>query len=444
MISMPEIEFPGGFLWGAATASYQIEGAVNEDGRGRSVWDTFSHTPGKIAKGDTGDVACDHYHRFEEDVRMIRQLGIPNYRFSVAWPRILPNGDGTVNQKGIDFYNRLVDTLVANDITPVVTLFHWDYPQALEDRGGWSNPEASRWFGDYAELMFKTLGDRVKRWVTLNEPWCFAHLGNGTGDHAPGNVSETLPYQVGHGQLLGHGEAVRRYRELGEGGKIGITTNHYFGIPYSESPEDLKATSQFNDWNAGWFLDPVYFGDYPDYLKSRYKMPEFTAEQKALVSEKTDFMGLNFYQGDMVRWNTKFRNDAEQIEIRKDNTTQMGWQRVPETLTHTLIESHKRYNPDSILITENGCAYQDSVVDGKVDDPLRTQFLRDYIRAAGESLSHGVKLGGYFAWSLMDNFEWAEGYRPTFGIVHVDYKTQKRVPKSSALMYGEIIRANRV
>jgi beta-glucosidase len=441
---MPEIEFPGGFLWGAATASYQIEGAANEDGRGKSVWDTFSHTPGKTAKGETGDVACDHYHRFAQDAAMIGKLRIPNYRFSIAWPRVLPNGEGAVNPKGIEFYNRLVDTLLANNVNPVITLFHWDYPQALEDRGGWAAPEAAKWFGDYAEVIFRAFGDRVKYWITHNEPWCHAHLGNESGIHAPGNKSAELAYKVGHGLLLGHGEAVRRYRELGCDGKIGITTNHYFGMPYSDSPEDLKAKSQFDDWNVGWFLDPVYFGDYPEFLKQRYPMPEFTPEQRALVSEKTDFMGLNFYQGDVVRWNPAHRNDAEQIELRKDNTTQMGWQRVPETLTYSLIESQKRYNPETILITENGCAYEDKVCGDSVDDPLRVQFIRDYIRAAGESLQHGVKLGGYFAWSLMDNYEWAEGYRPTFGLVHVDYETQKRTPKASALMYGDIIRANSI
>jgi len=441
---MSEIEFPAGFLWGAATASYQIEGAVNEDGRGVSVWDTFSHTPGKTDNGETGDVACDHYHRYGDDIRMIAELGIPNYRFSIAWPRILPNGDGEVNQLGLDFYKRLVDMLIEHNINPVVTLFHWDYPQTLEDRGGWASREAHRWFGDYAEVVYKALGDRVKHWITLNEPWCHAFLGHAAGAHAPGNTNEAEAYKVGHGLLLGHGEAVRRYRELGFDGKIGLTTNHYFAMPYSDSPEDLKAKSQFDDWNVGWFLDPVYFGDYSDYLKSRYPMPAFSAEEKELVSQKTDFMGLNFYQGDKVRWNPAHRNDAEQIELRQDNTTQMGWQRVPETLTYTLIESQKRYNPDSIVITENGCAYEYAVADGKVTDPLREQFLRDYIRAAGASMAHGVKLDGYFAWSLMDNFEWAEGYRPRFGIVHVDYETQQRTPKSSALMYSEMIRANRV
>ncbi|HWD38511.1 MAG TPA: GH1 family beta-glucosidase [Fimbriimonas sp.] len=441
---MPDSLFPSDFMWGAATASYQIEGAVTEDGRGASVWDTFSHTDGKVAKGENGDVACDHYHRYESDADLIAELGIPNYRFSIAWPRLFPKGVGELNPKGVEFYDRLVDALLARKINPVVTLFHWDYPQALEDQGGWTHPDAHKWFGDYADVVFKALGDRVKHWITLNEPWCHAYLGNGAGVHAPGNKSETLPYQVGHGLLLGHGEALARYRATGQEGVIGLTTNHYFAMPYSQSEEDLKAKSQFDDWNVGWFLDPIYKGDYPEFLKSRYQMPEFTAETSKLVSQKTDFMGLNFYQGDMVKWNPAFANDAEQVPLRQDNTTQMGWQRVPETLTYTLVESQKKYNPAKIVITENGCAYEDSLINGKVHDPLRMQFLRDYICAVEEAIESGVRVGGYFAWSLMDNFEWGEGYRPTFGLVHVDYETQVRTPKDSALMYRDIIRTSRV
>ena len=441
---MPDVQFPHGFVWGAATASYQIEGAVREDGRGPSVWDTFSHTPGKVVNGDTGDVACDHYHLYENDARLIAEIGIPNYRFSVSWPRLFPQGVGDLNPKGLAFYDRLVDSLLAYGIAPCATLFHWDYPQALEDKGGWTHPDAHKWFGDYAEAVFRALGDRVKTWCTLNEPWCHAFLGNGLGVHAPGNQSETLPYQVGHGLLLGHGEAVARFRALGLAGEIGLATNHYFAMPFSDKSEDLQAKLQFDSWNAGWFLDPVYLGDYPEYMKSRYPMPEFTPETSKLVSQKTDFMGLNFYQGDLVRWNPDCPNDAEQVPLRKDSTTQMGWQRVPETLTYTLVESQRIYNPDKILITENGCAYDDTVVGEKVHDELRCTFIRDYIAATGRAIDAGAKVGGYYAWSLMDNFEWAEGYRSTFGLIHVNYETQERIPKDSALMYREIIRANGV
>jgi beta-glucosidase len=439
---MSDLSFPGGFIWGAATASYQIEGAVNEDGRKPSVWDTFCATPGKTENGESGAVACDHYHRYPDDVKMIADLGFHAYRFSLAWPRIIPDGRGAVNSKGIDFYNRLIDTLLQHGVKPAVTLFHWDYPQALEDLGGWSHPDSHKWFGDYTETCFKAFGDRVDFWITENEPWCHAFLGNGSGAHAPGNVDPVLPYKVAHGLLMGHGEAVARYRATGQKGKIGLTTNHRYDVPYSDDEKDILATEQSNAWNAGWFLDPIYKGDYSDYMKSRYAVPEFTAETSALVSQPTDFMGLNFYEGSAVRWCDGAQNDAIQVPLVHDGETQMGWFRVPQTLKTTLLRSQQDYDPQEIYITENGCAYDYPVVDGHVHDELRVQFLREYISAARESMDEGVKLKGYFVWSLMDNFEWAFGYRPRFGIVHVDYETQVRTPKDSALMMKEIAAAN--
>lgn len=430
-------KFPEGFVWGAATASYQIEGATSEDGRGDSVWDAFCRVSGKVADGASGAVACDHYHRYREDVRLMRGLGLPNYRLSVAWPRVMPDGAGKVNAKGLDFYDRLVDELVENGVQPAITLFHWDYPTALQEQGGWAHRDAGKWFGDYADVVFNRLGDRCKRWITLNEPWCFAYLGHGNGTHAPGEVSQTRPYQVGHGLLLGHGEAVARYRALNQGGEIGITTNHTFGIPYSDSESDRLALWQSDQWTAGWFLDPLYHGDYNDYMKSRYAMPTFNDEEKRLVSQSTDFMGLNFYQSGRIRWKSGAKNDAEEIPLRQDNTTQMGWQRVPETLTHCLVESQKRYRPAKILVTENGCAYEEPVHDEK-----RIEFYRSYLDAVLDAIDQGVNVQGYFAWSLMDNFEWAEGYRPRFGIVHVDYGTQARTPKDSARFLSEVIQAN--
>ncbi len=439
---MSDLSFPAGFAWGAATASYQIEGAVNEDGRKPSVWDTYCATPGKVEDGASGAVACDHYHRYQDDVNLIADLGFPYYRFSLAWPRIMPDGVGAVNPKGIDFYNRLIDALVEKGIQPAVTLFHWDYPQSLEDIGGWTHPDAHKWFGDYAETCFRAFGDRVKFWITENEPWCHAFLGSGVGAHAPGNTDLDLCYKVAHGLLLGHGEAVARYRGLNQGGKIGITTNHRYDVPYSDDPKDILATEQSNIWNAGWFLDPIYKGDYADYMKQRYPVPEFTEETSKLVSQPTDFMGLNFYEGSYVRWKDGAPNDAEQVPLHKSGETQMGWFRVPESLKTTLVKSQQAYNPAEIYITENGCAYDYPVVDGRVHDELRVQFLREYMAAARESIDEGVNLKGYFVWSLMDNFEWAFGYRPRFGIVHVDYETQVRTPKDSALMMREIIKAN--
>jgi beta-glucosidase len=439
---MSDLRFPDGFAWGAATASYQIEGAVGEDGRKPSVWDTFSQTPGRTEDGATGAVACDHYHRYLDDVRLLKSLGFPNYRFSLAWPRILPDGDGAVNPKGIDFYNRLIDALLEHGIEPAVTLFHWDYPQSLEDRGGWAHPDASKWFGEYAEVCFKSFGDRVKFWITENEPWCHAYLGNGVGAHAPGNRDEALAYKVGHGLLLGHGEAVARYRALGQGGKIGITTNHRYDIPISDDPKDVLATEQSNSWNVAWFLDPIYKGDYPEYLKRRYPMPEFTPETSKLVSQPTDFMGLNFYEGSYVKWSDDGPNNAEQIPLHRTAETQMGWFRVPEALTTTLVMSQRDYNPAEIYVTENGCAYDYPVVGGRVADELRVRFLQEYLAATQDAIRQGVNLKGYYVWSLMDNFEWAFGYRPRFGIVHVDYETQVRTPKDSAFMMREIMKAN--
>ncbi len=442
IVGMSQVKFPPGFMWGAATASYQIEGAAAEDGRTPSVWDTFSHTPGKTANGESGDVACDHYHRFKEDAALLKTLGIPNYRFSISWNRILPEGKGAVNAKGLEFYDQLVDSLLENGVNPAVTLFHWDYPQALEDLGGWTHPDARHWFGDYADVIYSRLGDRVKMWITLNEPWCFSFLGNMSGEHAPGNKDVKRCFEVAHGLLLGHGEAVSRFRATGLPGQIGLTTNHGFGFAYSDSPDDLKAKQQFDDWNVGWFLDPVYFGDYPEYLKSRYSPPEFTPETSKLVSQPTDFMGLNFYFGEVVKWSEGALNDAELLPIRIDATTQMGWQSVPESLTYTLVESQKKYQPKQIIITENGCAYPCELLDGKAHDPERVTFIEKYLLACDAAIKQGVRLNGYFAWSFMDNFEWAQGYRPTFGLVHVDYETQARTPKDSAYRYREIIKNN--
>lgn len=435
-------KFPDGFVWGAATASFQIEGATHEDGRGDCVWDAFCRTPGKVANGADGSVACDHYHRYADDAKLLKELGLPNYRFSLAWPRIMPDGVGAVNEKGLDFYDRLLDELEKYGIEPAITLFHWDYPTVLQAQGGWSHPDAGKWFGDFTEVVFKRFGDRCRRWITLNEPWCFAFLGHGIGIHAPGEVSDTRPYEVGHGLLLGHGEAVARFRALGLKGEIGITTNHTYGFKYSDDSQDEKARFQSDEWTAGWFLDPIYKGDYNDYMKSRYQMPEFTEEESRLVSQPTDFMGLNFYDAGKIRWKEGAPNDAETIPLREDNVTQMGWNRVPETLTYCLTESQKRYSPPKIYVTENGCAYDYPVENGQVHDARRVEFYRSYLDGVLDAIDQGANVQGYFAWSLMDNFEWAEGYRPRFGIVHVDYDTQVRTPKDSAFFLRDTIQAN--
>ncbi|MHB8635008.1 MAG: GH1 family beta-glucosidase [Fimbriimonadaceae bacterium] len=439
---MSLLRFPDEFVWGSATASYQIEGAARDEGRGPSVWDTFSHTPNKVANGQTGDIACDHYRRYREDVGLMSEIGLQAYRFSISWSRLLPHGTGPVNQAGLDFYNRLLDELASKAIDPYITLFHWDYPQELHDRGGWAHPDAAQWFGDFAELCFSQFGDRCKHWITLNEPWCYAFLGHGVGVHAPGIVSDLEPFRVGHGLLLGHGEAISRFRALVPDGEIGLTTNHVFVEPISDSAEDRQAVLQHNAWSVGWFLDPIYRGDYPAFMKDRYPMPEFTPETSALVSAPTDFMGLNFYMASPVRWNPKARNDAEEIDDPTMPHTAMGWIVSPDGIRHTLVESQRIYNPPKLLVTENGCAFEDAVVDGQVRDIARVQYLRSYLSACHSAIEEGANLAGYFVWSFLDNFEWAEGYRPRFGITYVDFETQARILKSSAYMFRSVIKSN--
>jgi beta-glucosidase len=438
---MASVDFPEGFLWGCATAAYQIEGAAKEDGRGPSVWDTFSHTPGKVAKGETGDVACDHYHRFADDAKLMASLGFKNYRLSLSWTRIYPEGRGAINQAGVDFYHRLLDALIEAGIKPAITLFHWDYPQALHEAGGWQSLDGPKWFGDYAETAFKLFADKCNFWMTLNEPWCYAFLGHGSGVHAPGIQSETVPYQVAHGLLLGHGEAVARYRALGQGGKIGLVTNHTFARPYTDTPEDHAAVARSDAWSAGWFLDPVYKGDYSDYMKSRYAVPEFTPETSKLVSQKTDFMGFNFYFAPPVREKIGEFNDCETVEPEGERTA-MGWSIEPDAFRFNLVRTQQEYNPDEIYITENGTSTEDANVEAAVKDEFRSRYIRNHLAAARQAIDEGVKLKGYYVWSFMDNFEWAEGYRPRFGVVHVDFDTQVRTPKDSAHMLTRVMAAN--
>jgi beta-glucosidase len=438
---MGEKAFPEGFVWGCATAAYQIEGAAREGGRGPSVWDTFSHTPGKTAKGDTGDVACDHYHRFKSDFELMASLGFRNYRLSLSWTRILPEGRGSLNHQGLDYYKRLLDALHENGIRPAVTLFHWDYPQALHDAGGWSSVDGPKWFGDYAETVFRELGDRSDFWMTLNEPWCYAYLGHGVGVHAPGIKSDSAPYEVAHGLLLGHGLAVERFRGMGVKGKIGLVTNHTFAAPYTDSAEDVAAAERSNAWTAGWFLDPIYKGDYSEYMKSRYPVPAFTPETSKLVSAKTDFMGFNFYFAPPVREKLGGFNDAEVVEPEGERTA-MGWSVNADWLRYNLVRTYEAYKPDEIYVTENGTATEDATVAQAVDDAFRVRYLSGHLQACRNAIDDGVPLKGYFVWSFMDNFEWGEGYRPRFGVVHVDFETQVRTPKQSARMLSKVMAAN--
>jgi len=445
---MSKITFPKDFVWGAATASYQIEGAVTQDGRGESIWDRFSHTPGKVLNGDTGDVACDHYNRYKEDVQLMKELGLKGYRFSIAWPRIYPQGKGQVNQKGIDFYDSLVDELLKAGIEPAITLYHWDLPQTLQDMGGWDNRDVIDYFADYAFKMYDVLGDRVNKWITHNEPWVVAFVGNAFGEHAPGYKDYALAVRISHHLLLSHAKAVQAYRQSGSDGQIGITLNLTPVYPASDSPEDCEA-AQFQDgFQNRWFLDPVFKGAYPEdileFYQEKINAPVIQdGDMKLIADNSIDFIGINYYTRAVVK---KGREAAfESIEhVHPEGTyTEMGWEVYPKGLYDLLVRIHRDYNSPDIYITENGAAFKDDKsVEGRVDDQDRLEYLRSHFEAAHKAIQDGVRLRGYYVWSLMDNFEWAFGYSKRFGIVYVDYETLKRTPKKSALWYRDVIADN--
>lgn len=448
------VHFPDGFIWGAATASYQIEGAVREDGRGPSIWDTFSRTPGRVYSGHTGDVACDHYHRYVEDVAMMADLGLGSYRYSVAWPRIQPDGTGPVNTRGLDFYDRLTDELIGKGIDPVVTLYHWDLPQTLQDRGGWTVRETAEAFAEYAAIVHARLGDRVRTWTTLNEPWCSAYLGYGSGRHAPGVQDPAAAFQAVHHLLLGHGLAARALRSAGAQ-SVSITLNPAAVSPLDpQSPADAAAARIVDGLHNRIFLDPLLRGAYPEDMREH--MARFTdlshirEGDEAIINAPIDVLGINFYTPTYVSAKpgqpaSPENPGTEGIAFRAPvgPITDIGWQIEPAALTRLLRRIHADYGVP-MMITENGAAYPDGPSDGTgaVHDGDRIDYLDGHLRACLEAISHGVDLRGYFAWSLMDNFEWAEGYKMRFGIVHVDYTTQQRVPKDSAEWYREVIRRN--
>ncbi len=447
------MRFPENFLWGVATAAYQIEGAVNEDGRGPSIWDTFSHTPGKVLHSDTGDIACDHYHRLEEDLDLMASLGIRAYRFSVAWPRIQPEGSGLANQKGLDFYRRLVAGLRERSIEPTLTLYHWDLPQALEDRGGWTVRETSERFAEYAGIVYEALKGEVGAWITLNEPWVSAWLGYGAGVHAPGrrDISEALA--ATHHLLLGHGLAVENMRSLGGNDRIGITLNLSPVRAASEDAADTEA-ARLVDGNANrLYLDPLFRGAYPEDMLQHYASEsDFSFVRDGdleTIAAPLDFLGVNYYMRHTVRaaaeeGRSRFPGmRAEMLIPPGAQTTAMGWPVEPDALTELLVRIDREYTQVPIYITENGAAFYDYAdPEGDVDDEERIEFLDSHFRAAHEAIEQGVNLAAYFVWSLLDNFEWAEGYSKRFGIVYVDYPTQRRIPKMSARWYADVIRRN--
>ena len=442
------VTFPNAFVWGAATAAYQIEGAVREGGRGLSIWDTFSHTPGKIANGENGDVACDHYHRYPDDIVLMRELGLGGYRFSIAWPRIFPTGSGRPNADGLDFYRRLVDELHAAGITPYVTLYHWDLPQELQDRGGWGNRDTALRFGELAHTVVSALGSGVRHWFTINEPWVAAFLGHWMGDHAPGARDLRLALLAAHNLLLAHGEGMTALRsEMRPGDEAGIALNLAPVHPAGDSNADLEAAERGDGFMNRWFLDALYRGHYPDDMVRLYgdAMPEIAPDDMELIAQPTDVLAINYYTRSLLAYDPR----ALPLQTRRvippgAPLTAMGWEVYPEGLYQVLTRVHADYAPTRILVTENGAAYDDEVVDGHVDDPDREAFLREHLLQAYRAVEDGVPLAGYFAWSLLDNFEWAWGYGKRFGVIHVDYATQERIVKRSGRWYSEVTRENRV
>jgi beta-glucosidase len=451
--------FPPGFLWGTATAAYQIEGAADEDGRGPSIWDTFSHTPGRVDNGATGDVACDHYHRWQEDVALMAELGLPAYRLSLSWPRLLPGGRGQVNPAGLAFYDRLVDDLLAHDITPLITLYHWDLPQELQDAGGWPQRATVERFAEYAHVAGRALGDRVTHWITLNEPMCSAFLGHGSGEHAPGHTDPAEALAAHHHLLLAHGEAVAALREEVPDAQVGITLNLQAVRPATDSAADRDAARRIDGLGYRLFMGPLREGRYPDdVLEDTRAATDWSFVHDGdleRIAAPIDMLGVNYYQGATVsaggyaegaapeRHGPLAWPCAEDVVFHPPagRTTAMGWEVDADTLYDMLVRLTKENPGLPLLITENGAAYDDVPgPDGVVDDRERIRYLDEHLRALHRAIEANVDLRGYFLWSLMDNFEWAYGYAKRFGIVHVDYATQRRTPKASARWYAEVIR----
>jgi beta-glucosidase len=445
-------DFSKDFIWGTATASYQIEGAVNEDGRGPSIWDIFSHTPGKTFNGDTGDIACDHYHRWPQDLNLLKELGVQAYRFSIAWPRVFPEGTGPLNEKGLDFYDQLVNALLEANITPFVTLYHWDLPQALQETGGWANRKTVEAFTTYVEAVARRLGDRVKNWITHNEPWVVAYAGNLQGRHAPGLKNLATATQVSHNLLLSHGRSVPILRSLSPGSEVGITLNLYPAYPNSAAADDQLVATRYDGYLNRWFLDPLYKQSYPEDLWNFYgaSAPKVEAGDLAEIATPTDFLGINYYSPVYTRavplevsplgFALRSREEAQAAGFE---VTEMDNVVAPEAFLDLLTRVQRDYNPTKIYITENGVSFRDELREGKVDDPRRVNYLKVHIEAVKQAIQQGVPIEGYFEWSLLDNFEWAHGYSKRFGLVYVDYATQQRIPKSSFYWYKQLIESNR-
>jgi len=444
---MPKLQkFPDNFLWGTATASYQIEGAVKADGRGKSIWDVFSHTPGKILNNDNGDVACDHYYRWQEDIQLMKSLGYKAYRFSIAWPRILPEGRGRINQPGLDFYSRLVDGLLEAGIQPLATLYHWDLPTALEN--AWLNRSVVDAFAEYTSVVAHLLGDRVKTWFTINEPWCASHLSYTFGEHAPGMTDRSKGILAAHHVLLAHGVAVRELRKAVPDAQIGIVPNM---SPIHNDP-DAPVSNDLIRFMDGelirWFTDPIFGRGYPkDMLEDYVRMgvlesiePDFIQPgDMDLIAQETDLLGINYYTRQFI----SAKSNGQHNENRDVPKTEMGWELYPQGLYELLERINREYHPKQLMVTENGASYSDGPDEtGRVRDQRRIDYLQTHIEMVWQAIQTGIPVTAYLQWSLLDNFEWARGYSQRFGAIYVDYETQKRTIKDSAWWFSDVIKRN--
>jgi len=444
------VAFPKDFLWGAATSSYQIEGAWQEDGKGESIWDRFSHIPGNVKNNDHGDIACDHYHRWEEDLRLLKDLGVNTYRFSLSWPRIMPDGTGLINQKGLDFYARIVDRLLEYQIQPNVTLYHWDLPQTLQERGGWAVRDSVQWFTDYAEVVFKKLGDRVPLWATINEPWVAAFHGYYSGIMAPGIQNFATAMQTAHHLLVAHANAVQLFKMLACPGKIGIVLNVSHTLPASDKPEDVQASQRYWEYLNGLYLDPLINGHYPERFMEFIgdSAPVIEASDLTIAKGSFDFIGLNYYASEVI--SSQPDEGILQLASRSFSSspfykTALEWGIHPEGILTLLKVMKEQYGNPLVYITENGTAMEDQVLaDGQVNDRDRIIYIREHLLKMAEAIELGVNLRGYYYWSFLDNFEWAHGYDPRFGLVRIDYRTLTRHPRRSFSWYQDVVRANGV
>jgi beta-glucosidase len=440
--------FPKSFIWGAATASYQIEGGAHEEGRGESIWDRFARQPGKVYQQQNGEVACDHFHRYPEDVQLMADLGIQSYRFSFAWPRIFPE-EGQFNPKGLEFYKRLLDELEEKGIAPAATIYHWDLPTWIQDKGGWTNRETVDHFVEYAKVLFETFGNRIKYWITHNEPWCAAFLGYGFGVHAPGHTDWNEAMMASHHLLLSHGKAVELYRSMSLASDIGITLNLTPSFPATDNPNDIEAAKLSDGFGNRWFLDPIFKGCYPEDMKALFESRFGTLkcikeDDLQTIAAPIDFLGVNYYFHNIVEHNENDNLFGVHIVEEKGKMTDMGWGIHPESLYHLLTRLKNDYTDLPLYITESGAAFPDKIINGKVDDPERIKYLYDHFVAAHRFIEEGGNLRGYYVWSLMDNYEWAMGYSKRFGIIYIDYETLERTPKESYKWYQKVIQANQI